>query len=66
MVYSTTNISFEKHDPKLVTKTSDEIAAEQHEQDAFTLDDADDLTEQWSRIVKDIEKDAIGSISYND
>ncbi|MDQ5982964.1 MAG: hypothetical protein QG549_962 [Patescibacteria group bacterium] len=52
------NISFEKHDP-LANGLGDEIAAEQREPDAFTLDDlsADDLAEQWNKIVKDIEKD---------
>lgn len=52
------NIQFKNHDP-LANGLSDEIAAEQREADAFTLDDVsgDELTEQWNKIVKDIEKD---------
>jgi hypothetical protein len=52
------NIRFNKHDP-LANGLSDEIAAEQKEADAFTLDDVsgDELEQHWSNIVKDIEKD---------
>lgn len=52
------NIQFNKHDP-LANGLSDEIAAEQQESDAFTLDDmsGDDLVDHWNTIVKDIEKD---------
>lgn len=52
------NISFRQHDP-LANGLGDEIAAEQHESDSFTLDDVsgDELAEQWSDIVKDIKKD---------
>lgn len=52
-------ISFTKHDP-LADGLADEIAAEQHEADAFqTLDDTsgDELASHWNKIVKDIEKD---------
>ena len=53
------NIGFAKPDP-LANGLGDEIAAEQQEAEAFqTLSDtsAEELTQQWSAIVKDIEKD---------
>jgi len=52
-------IGFTQPDP-LGDGLGDEIAAEQKEPEAFTnLDDTpgDVLSEQWSAIVKDIEKD---------
>jgi hypothetical protein len=52
------NIKFKEQDP-LANGLSDDIAAEQQESDAFTMDDMspDELTKQWNAIVKDIEKD---------
>ena len=52
-------IHFQTPDP-LANGLGDEIAAEQHEADAFkTLDDipAEELSRQWNVIVKDVEKD---------
>lgn len=52
-------IQFSQPDP-LGNGLGDEIAAEQQEAEAFnTLEDVpgEVLTEQWSAIVKDIEKD---------
>ena len=53
------SIHFNKHDP-LANGLSDEIAAEQRESDAFTLEDVsgEDLVEQWSSIVKSFESDS--------
>ncbi len=53
------HIQFGKPDP-LANGLGDEIAAEQQEAEAFqTLSDtsAEELNQQWSTIVKDIEKD---------
>jgi hypothetical protein len=52
------NIHFQNHDP-LANGLGDEIAAEQSESDSFTLDDisGDDLSAQWTKIVKDAKKD---------
>jgi hypothetical protein len=51
-------ITFEKQDP-LANGLNDEIAAEQHEAESFTLDDisGDELSEAWTKIVKDAKKD---------
>lgn len=52
-------IGFNEPDP-LGNGLGDEIAAEQKESDAFTtLEDtpAEELSEQWAAIVKDVEKD---------
>ena len=52
------SIKFNTHDP-LANGLSDEIAAEQKEADAFTLDDisGEELSDQWTKIVKDAKKD---------
>ena len=58
-LFSRHSIGFTKPDP-LANGLSDEIAAEQKEADAFqTLDDipAEELSNSWNTIVKDIEKD---------
>ncbi len=58
-IFHQNHIGFHDQDP-LDDGLGDEIVAEQHEADAFqTLDDTpgEDLTEHWSAIAKDIEKD---------
>lgn len=57
-IFSRQKVQFTSKDP-LDNGLSDEIAAEQNEEGAFTLDDisGDDLSEQWSKIVKDAKKD---------
>lgn len=57
-LFQHTNIRFTTPDP-LANGLSDEIAAEQKEPDAFTLDDTtgEELSAHWNAIVKDIEKD---------
>lgn len=52
------NIEFKKHDP-LDDGLKDDIVAEQSETDSFTLDDisGDELSDQWTKIVKDAKKD---------
>lgn len=57
-IFSHQKVQFTSKDP-LDNGLSDEIAAEQHESDAFTLDDisGDELSDQWSKIVKDAKKD---------
>lgn len=57
-IFSRQKVQFTSKDP-LDNGLSDEITAEQNEEGAFTLDDisGDDLSEQWSKIVKDAKKD---------
>ena len=52
------HVTFENHDP-LDNGLKDDITAEQREADSFSLDDisGDELANQWSTIIKDIEKD---------
>jgi hypothetical protein len=52
------HITFEKHDP-LDDGLRDDINAEQQENDSFSLEDisGDELSEQWTKIVKDARKD---------
>lgn len=57
-IFHQSQLSFSEHDP-LDDGLKDDIAAEQREADAFRLDDmsGEELANQWSAIVKDIEKD---------
>lgn len=52
-------IQFRQHDP-LADGLGDEISAERKEADSFaTLDDisGEELSKQWTAIIKDVEKD---------
>lgn len=57
-IFSRQKVQFTSKDP-LDNGLSDEIVAEQNEEGAFTLDDisGDELSDQWSKIVKDAKKD---------
>lgn len=58
-LFHRSKISFEQQDP-LANGLSDEISAEQHEAESFvSLDDVsgDELSESWTKIVKDAKKD---------
>lgn len=57
-IFSHRKIQFASKDP-LDNGLSDDIAAEQREADSFTLDDisGEELSDQWSKIIKDAKKD---------
>lgn len=57
-IFRRQKIQFTSKDP-LDNGLSDDIAAEQQEPDAFTLEDmsGDELSEQWTKIISDAKKD---------
>lgn len=57
-IFNRHQIQFENQDP-LGNGLSEEIDAERREAESFTLDDVsgDELSEAWTKIVKDAKKD---------